>query len=103
MLTWRQSLDWKYLQTPQFTISTKGDATPDLDLELSVRYGAINGGSLSTGHTASRHELPSEALGLKLHEVRSWEENFCSEVHGLSSAQRDGLSEWLHKMLPRVQ
>ena len=101
MLIRKQSLPWTYLQTPQFTISTN-EQFIDFRMELSVRYGAITGGSFTLQEQASSStfELPETVAGLKLHEVTSWEDDFCSHLNRLVPTQRSKLATWLHKMLP---
>lgn len=97
----RQSLEWKYLQTPQFTISTE-EQVEGVNMELTVRYGAITSGSIAfnDGASISTLELPGAVIGLKLHEVSSWEDDFCSPLEGLGPAEKTNLAKWLHKMLP---
>ncbi|KAF2158602.1 hypothetical protein M409DRAFT_71547 [Zasmidium cellare ATCC 36951] len=96
-----QSLEWKYLQTPQFTISTK-EQVEGVNMELTVRYGAITNGSITfnNGGSTSTFELPGAVVGLKLHELSSWEGDFCSPLEGLGPVEKMKLANWLHKMLP---
>lgn len=100
----RQSLDWTYLQTPQFMISTKQESIAGIGLELSVRYGAIADGSVAREDASiSTMELPKSLIGLKLHEVQSWEDEFCSQLQHVGPVERSKLAEWLHRMLPSAR
>lgn len=95
-----KSLEWTYLQTPQWSINSKDDAIPDAKLDLSVRYGAINGASLEKDGPV---EDISEALvGLKVHEVSNWEEIVKPTMQkaGLDATKQSTLGLWLNKMLP---
>ncbi|KAM3420834.1 hypothetical protein BST61_g4075 [Cercospora zeina] len=64
-----RSLDWTYLQTPQWSIRTSDDDVPGVKLDLSVRYGAINGATLHLGD--SSNDISASLNGVKVHEVRS--------------------------------
>lgn len=98
-------MDWTYLQTPQFTISTKSQAVLDVDLTLTVRYGAITGATLTVGHdtgaSSTATELSGNIIGHKIHETASWEAAFGTELDQLDLSQRTRLCEWLDQMLPR--
>ncbi|EME44716.1 hypothetical protein DOTSEDRAFT_63066 [Dothistroma septosporum NZE10] len=100
-----KSLDWTYLQTPQYTLSTKSLVLIDADLEISVRYGAIMGGSLAVsaegGASDRTQTLGSGWLGRRVHEIQSWESEMSTDLQGLDAWQRSRLLEWLEKMLPR--
>ncbi|KAK4610552.1 Putative lipoate-protein ligase A [Fulvia fulva] len=100
-----KSLDWTYLQTPQYSLSTKSQVLLDADLELSVRYGAITDGALTIGAEGGasdqKHALDSRMIRRKVHEVDSWESAMGITLDHLDSWQRGRLIEWLEKMLPR--
>lgn len=88
------------MQTPQFTISTNLEQSLDVNLELSVRYGTINGGSLDSKTIG---EEPEKGLmGLKLHEISTWASTIDREslLSQLNSSQKDGLVDWLEEKLP---
>ncbi|CZT24719.1 related to lipoyltransferase [Ramularia collo-cygni] len=93
---------WTYLQTPQFTISTESDEGIDIDLELSVRYGAINGITVDTEAVPS--EPDKGLLGLKLHEITSWDSSINDEraLRQLQTSRRTRLVEWLEHKLPII-
>lgn len=96
-----QSLDWTFLQTPQFSLATKNEAVPGIDLDLTVRNGAISGVSLANEQGKDdRNE--DGMLGRKVHEIESWSPILESSLHELDQSQKDRLSQWLGKMLPRV-
>lgn len=98
-----QSDAWTYLQTPQFTISTKSEQTLDVDLELSVRYGAIDSRFLGSGDIGGASQ--KGLLGLKLHEVTSWASAIDDEelLHQLDSTRKSRLVEWLAEKLPTTR
>lgn len=76
-----------------------------MDLELTVRYGAITGATLAVGHdtgaSSSATELSGSIIGRKIHETASWEAAFGTELDQLDSWQKTRLFEWLGQMLPR--
>ena len=81
----------------------------DIDVNLSVRYGAITGGHLTLSKTLSKMqgfasksiEFGPDLIGRQLHKIESWEdalEPYLSEIHPSSKFQ---LSNWLEEMMPR--
>jgi lipoate-protein ligase A len=100
----QQSLEWTYLQTPQFTISTQSDEDLGTNLELSVRYGSINGATLSVGDSGtSQRDLGESLTGHKVHEIADWEGIMDKALSEVSPDQRVRLIKWFNKMLPSVQ
>lgn len=105
MLTISQSLDWTYLQTPQFSIST-GEEFPGLTLDLSVKHGAVSGGTVDTASandlTQALGESNGGILGLKLHETSSWKPYLEQELSSMRRTDLDisGIAQWLKQMLP---
>ena len=106
MLIVAQSREWIYLQTPQFILSNASDTEAPLDLELTVRHGAITGGSLSTRSTIesgpSVVQLGEDLLGCRLHEIRSWENAAGPSLASLNSGDKEYLLNWLQSMLLHV-
>ncbi|WPG98553.1 Putative lipoyltransferase/lipoate-protein ligase [Acrodontium crateriforme] len=99
-----RSMEWTYLQTPQFSISSKSEDTKDPDLELSVRFGALNTGSLKASRLQSGEiSLPEQSIGHKVHEMKSWDEALDPMLAGLDKSQRQKLTTWLDKMLPSAK
>lgn len=98
-LTKSQSLEWTYLQTPQFSLKVDPMLLSGTSLEFSVRYGAISdvvsdGSSLSGG----------DIIGTKIHESTSWLDTLrkAKLPNTIESSQIPGIAHWLKKMLPRV-
>lgn len=95
-----KSLDWTYLQTPQFTISNQSDADATVKLELTVRHGAITKSSIcfQDGRAADDASDLSSATNTKLHQVPSWEQIL---VNGdLKPEERAYLSDWITRLIP---
>lgn len=106
-----RSLDWTFLQTPQFTVSSRGNGTPGShgfvdaavpEIDMTVRYGAI---------TESRIALDGEAkagealIGQRLHEITDWRTvlpQLATESSSESNRQWESAVAWLQKMFPRV-
>ncbi|KAK4496454.1 hypothetical protein PRZ48_012434 [Zasmidium cellare] len=86
----------------QFTISTN-QQVQGVDIELVVRYGSITSGSITTNkdEAPSTFHLLESAVGLKLHEVVSWEHDFCSQLQNLGSTERTQLADWLQRISNR--
>ena len=104
-----QSLDWTYLQTPQFSISTASDATMIRHVDLSVRNGALTEGSFG-GYDSSkgpRTDLPEALKGRILHEVLAWNSFMETWRQGTDSTasgtDATKVGRWLRKMLPPAQ
>ena len=95
-----KSLDWTFLQTPQWSINSKDDAIQDGKLELSVRYGAINGASLQ--NAGAVEDISEGLLGAKVHEVSNWEQTLRPTLHkaGVDESKQSSIGLWLNKMLP---
>ena len=76
-----------------------------MNLELTVRYGAITGATLTVGHdgdpSSSVTELSGDIIGRKIHETASWEVSFGTELDQLDPWQKTRLFAWLDQMLPR--
>lgn len=95
-----KSLDWTYLQTPQFTISNGADEAAAVNFELTVRHGVVTESALhprreETADTSSRIE---GLRGKKLHEVTSWAETL--EDVSLSASEKAYLAKWLQNHVP---
>ncbi|CAK4026781.1 lipoate- ligase A [Lecanosticta acicola] len=100
-----KSPDWTFLQTPQFTISTRSQAVLDVDLELTVRYGAVTNASLTvdrdSGAAAAVSDLRGGIIGQKIHEIVDWGAAFGPELDKLDTWRRERLLKWLESMLPK--
>ena len=101
-----KSLDWKYLQTPQFSLSSAADETINVDMELTVRHGAVTGGHVSArefnSSAVAKYELNDGVLGQKLHELRSWDTTLNSSLQTLDARDKSSLFSWLQRMLPAI-
>lgn len=96
-------MDWKYLQTPQFTLSSARDETLNLNIELTVRHGIITGGSISEEGQGTEVAVVDDLRALqgqKLHEIRSWKGVLDSLLPALSSQAKSTVVSWLQRMLP---
>ncbi|KAJ9663945.1 hypothetical protein H2201_005427 [Coniosporium apollinis] len=111
-----QSLDWTFLQTPQFTFSshpTEEDdrERPDLPVAarvyLKARFGAISESFVSWADSSSSAVDPSDRLRLdlqdqKLHEIHDWTA-VVEKASGPQNARAgSALGAWLTRMFPRV-
>ncbi|KAF2210025.1 hypothetical protein CERZMDRAFT_113494 [Cercospora zeae-maydis SCOH1-5] len=95
-----KSLDWTYLQTPQWSLRTSDHDVPGVQLDLSVRYGAISGATLQLAD--SSHDVSDSLNGIKVHEVSDWTSVIRPLVTqaGVDAPQETSLSRWLNTMLP---
>ncbi|EME83954.1 uncharacterized protein MYCFIDRAFT_210740 [Pseudocercospora fijiensis CIRAD86] len=99
-----KSLDWMYLQTPQFTISADAALAREQSLDISVRYGAINGVALDGSPLSEKDQAAEILFGQRIHEIKSW-----TEVLGRAGllpsrcSQVPSIAQWFERMLPRVQ
>ncbi|KAI5257101.1 hypothetical protein E4T42_01121 [Aureobasidium subglaciale] len=104
------SLDWTYMQTPQFTFSDlplekeqkEGDIDySDAKFRLDVRYGAVTGCQLKTdGVTPQQSERLTQLLEKKnLHEIDDWEGLF--KEAGSKSREAVDMANWVQSMLSR--
>ncbi|CAK1362558.1 putative lipoate-protein ligase A [Cercospora beticola] len=95
-----KSLDWTYLQTPQWSMSSSDDVVPGVKLDLSVRYGAVNGASLKLGD--SSRDISQALKDVKVHEVSDWASVMRPALAqaGIESTQETSLYRWLNTMLP---
>ncbi|THW91784.1 hypothetical protein D6D15_03610 [Aureobasidium pullulans] len=102
------SLDWTYLQTPQFTFSDlplrpeqkEGEIDySDAKFRLDVRYGAITGCQLKTkGATTQQSERLAQILEKQhLHEIKDWEAVF--KEAGSETKEAIDMAEWVQSML----
>ncbi|EGP83098.1 unnamed protein product [Zymoseptoria tritici ST99CH_3D1] len=101
-----KSLEWTYLQTPQFTISTESVKDLNANLELSVRNGVVNGVSLSykaSGTSSTSQDDLDGLIGCKIHEIEHWGAVMDRALSGMDSAEKSSVVAWLNKMLPKVQ
>ncbi|KXT04223.1 hypothetical protein AC578_83 [Pseudocercospora eumusae] len=97
-----KSMDWIYLQTPQFTISIDAALTDEKSLDISVRYGAINGATLDGSPLSEKDQAGEILLGQKIHEIKSWAEIIQrAGLPFVESPRISSIAQWLEQMLPR--
>ncbi|KAL2033022.1 hypothetical protein VTO58DRAFT_106194 [Aureobasidium pullulans] len=103
-----KSLDWTYLQTPQFTFSDlplrpeqkEGEIDySDAKFRLDVRYGAVTGCQLKTkGATTQQSERLAQILEKQhLHEIKDWEAVF--REAGSETKEAINMAKWVQSML----
>ncbi|KAK4987618.1 hypothetical protein LTR66_007554 [Elasticomyces elasticus] len=109
-----KSLEWTYLQTPQFMFSTdlsdqdKGDsAAPgyaeprQAHAKFTVRYGVITEADVREttcqAPTESMDTVVSKLQGCKLHSIHDWEDAISASSQSMVS-----LASWLKRMLPAI-
>lgn len=99
-----KSLDWTYLQTPQFTLSNRLDTDAPVDLELTVRHGTITAAAVrSRDDSATGFAFDVDKMTeTKLHCISSWNEVFESQA-SLPLFQRSYLEQWMQRILPSHQ
>ncbi|KAI4729014.1 hypothetical protein E4T49_03128 [Aureobasidium sp. EXF-10728] len=102
------SLEWTYMQTPQFTFSDlplkpeqkEGEIDfSDAKFRLDVRYGAVTGCQLKTrGITTQQSDRLAQLLEKKhLHEIKDWDAIF--EEAASESAEAKQMAKWVQSML----
>ncbi|KAI6818444.1 hypothetical protein KC340_g14140 [Hortaea werneckii] len=96
-----RSLEWTYLQTPQFTVSNASDKEARIHFELSVRNGAINGGfAYEVGEEQHKIDISPSTIGQRLHEIQDFDSFVSRAFPTLGALESHQLSAWLHRMLP---
>lgn len=92
-----------YLQTPQFTISVDTALTRQKSLDISVRYGAINGVTLDGSPLSETDHAAEILLGQKIHQIKSWAElTKRAALPSFESPRISSIAQWLEQMLPQV-
>ncbi|KAG9992956.1 hypothetical protein KCU78_g19137, partial [Aureobasidium melanogenum] len=102
------SLEWTYMQTPQFTFSDlplkpeqkEGEIDySDAKFRLDVRYGAVTASQLKTkDSTTQQSEHLAQLLEKKhLHEITDWEALFKEAAS--ESAEAKEMARWVQSML----
>ncbi|KAI6805462.1 hypothetical protein KC332_g13898 [Hortaea werneckii] len=96
-----RSLEWTYLQTPQFTVSNASDSEARTQFELSIRNGAINGGfAYEVGEDQHKIDISPSTMGQRLHEIQDFDSFVSQAFPALGALESHQLSAWLHRMLP---
>ncbi|KAK4901615.1 hypothetical protein LTR27_001387 [Elasticomyces elasticus] len=95
-----KSRDWTFVQTPQFTISTKAEPSINSDMELTVRNGAISGGTLCKRNGEKILDLSEQLQGQRVQDVDSWSVTVSNMFEGIATAEARTLAAWLDTMLP---
>jgi len=105
-----RSLDWTFLQTPQFTVSSRGNSTPGIEsfvdatvpeIEMTVRHGAITECTIALDEDS---EAGKSLVGQRLQEITDWRAALPQPVSSSSMTQQQWeiATAWLQKMFPRV-
>ena len=105
-----RSLDWTFLQSPQFTVSSRGNGTPGIEsfvdttvpeIEMTVRYGAITECKIALDEDS---EVGKSLVGQRLHEITDWRAALAQPMTTSSTTKQQWeiASAWLQKMFPRV-
>jgi hypothetical protein len=94
-------MDWKYLQTPQFTLSNATYERHDPLIELTVRHGIITGSSVTRegGVDVSTTSI-DDLKGQKLHDIESWGSALETTLAAFDSREKASVVNWLEWMLP---
>ena len=94
-------MDWKYLQTPQFTLSNAVHEQHDLLIELTVRHGIVTGSTVASERGTNVGASSIDGLkGQKLHEIESWEAALETTLAAFDSREKVFVVNWLERMLP---
>lgn len=101
-----KSLEWKYLQTPQFTVSNNTHDTRKVDIKLTVRHGVTTDSSIRhvrSGSSANTNtDIEYALVDLRLHQVTSWKTALGAGLDSLGSEESAYVLSWLERMLPNV-
>lgn len=105
-----KSLDWTYLQTPQFTFSSRKtdddsrerpplpDFVPsDASARFTARNGTITEADITDGYSkdlGNSESISSTLVGKKLHEIEDWQAVLL-QPHSL---QHQGIAQWLNTL-----
>lgn len=98
-----QSLEWTYLQTPQFTFNSHSNAT-NLDLpliEFTARFGVIT--ECNVQLTPSSPSIGGDLVGKRLHEIADWRTLLPQPLSVEHQQKWNAAVEYLEKVLPRVE
>lgn len=106
-----QSLEWTYLQTPQFTFSSRGTADAPVDrlpgdhdaplVEFTARYGVVTQCNIQL--TPESSSIGDGLVGKRLHEIADWTAMLAQPESGSHHGQRwTEVTEYLQRVLPRV-
>jgi lipoate-protein ligase A len=109
-LIMQQSLEWTYLQTPQFTFSSRSNNNKDATvattrnfplIEFTARFGVVTECNIQL--TPSSPSIGENLLGKRLHEIADWE-TLLPQPQTAEDGQRwRETVEYLQRVLPRVE
>lgn len=105
-----RSRDWTFLQTPQFTVSSRGNGSPGIEgfvdvtvpeIELTVRYGAITESKIALEGEGNAGE---SLVGQRLHKITDWRSTLPQPANSSGTVQQQwgSATAWLQRMFPRV-
>jgi lipoate-protein ligase A len=103
-----QSLEWTYLQTPQFTFSSRSnnaDTTTTTKsfplIEFTARFGVVTECNIQL--TPSSSSIGENLLGKRLHETEDWEAVLPQPQTAEHTQYWRETVEYLQRVLPRVE
>jgi lipoate-protein ligase A len=101
-----QSLEWTYLQTPQFTFNSNSNATASDHntlplIEFTARFGVIT--ECNVQLTPSSPSIGEALIGKRLHEIADWRSLLPQPQSAEHQPKWEAAMEHLEKVLPRVE
>ena len=99
-----QSLEWTYLQTPQFTFNSHANVADDLDIpliEFTARFGVITECNIQL--TCSSPSIGEELIGKRLHEIADWRSLLPQPQSIEQQLKWVAAIKYLERVLPRVE
>lgn len=104
-----QSLEWTYLQTPQFTFSSHStsNATDNNNnnnlplIEFTARFGVITESNVQL--TPSSPSIGDDLIGKRLHEIADWRSLLPKPQSAEHQPKWEAAIEHLENVLPRVE
>jgi lipoate-protein ligase A len=108
----QQSLEWTYLQTPQFTFSSWSNNNNNNDtiaatiknfplIEFTARFGVVTECNIRL--TPSSPSIGESLLGKRLHEISDWESVLPQPRTAEDRQYWMDAVEYLQHVLPRVE
>lgn len=96
-------MEWKFLQTPLFTLSSTAKQLREVELEIEARHGSVTNAVAKfrddRGEIDRQVALPESIIGRRLHEKMDWEGFLLPEMN---ANHQQSLARWLGDMLPQA-
>jgi lipoate-protein ligase A len=98
-----QSLEWTYLQTPQFAFSSHSNTTDHSVplIEFTARFGVITECNIQL--TPASHSIGGDLIGKRLHEITNWRSLLPQPQSPEQQLKWKAAIEHLERVLPRVE